>query len=135
MDSPKVFVSLARPGDADFDWARRFADALRDRGLEVTEERSIREDDAASIEAAERGLRASDLIVSVVDDGGIDSPNFWFEYGVAIAGNKGFVAVLAPGIDLDRLPVPIRGGRFVIKGEPAETAAQVATRYAKRRSA
>lgn len=135
MSHLKIFVSLASPDDADVDWAGRFAEALRDRGLDVTEERTIREDDAATIEAAERGLRASDLIVSLVDDGETDSPNFWFEYGVAIAGGKGFVIVLPPGVDPERLPVPIRGGRFVTKGSPRETAAAVVAQSAERRSA
>ncbi len=135
MENEKIFVSLARPADPELlEWAQQFADALRSRGVEVTEEWSVADGNDASIEAGERGLRESDLIVSLLANSGATSPTFYFDYGVAIAGDKRFVTIVPVNTDIEQLPVPIRG-HFVIKGSPSDTARDLLARYAERRSA
>ena len=57
----------------------------------MVEEWSVHE--LESRDAAEQELRASDLIVSLVEPDGPESPNSYFEYGVATMGCKGLVAV------------------------------------------
>src|SRR5688572_26649892 len=114
MSQLKVFVSQAWPETADRVWAEQFATALRRPRVAVVEERSIR--DQESRDAAERGRRESDLIVSLLDPDGPESPNFYFEYGVATFGGKAFVAVVPEGVDPERLPVPFHGVQYVRQG-------------------
>jgi len=84
-------------------------DALRAAGFHVTEKWSIH--DKASMEVAEQALRRSDLIVSLVGKGETGSANLFFELGVAVAGNKDFVAVVPKDLDPTRLPVPLEQDR------------------------
>lgn len=126
MPNRKVYVAEAQPDRADLEWAWRFVDALGDHGFDVVTEWSIR--DQASLEAAEQGLRESDLVVVLLDPEGNGSPILYFNYGVALAGDKEFVAVLPAGVAPDRLEVPLEDDQYVVRGAPAETAASVAAR-------
>lgn len=133
MTPLKVFVSQAWPDRADTAWARGFADALRSHGFDVTEAWDAH--DEAARAAVEQGLRQSDVIVSLTDPDGTESPTFYFELGVAAFGNKEFVAVLPEGVQLARLPVHIRQGQSLVQTSPTSTAAALVDRYAARRTA
>ena len=128
MANRKVYVAQAWPERSDPTWARRFAEALRAHEFDVVEEWSSH--DQASQAAVEQGLRESELIVLLLEADGAGSPIFYFEYGVALAGDKEFVAVVPADVPPDQLPVPVRGGRYVVKGSPDETAAALVARSA-----
>ena len=78
------FAGLARPGRSCL--GREVRRLMVSHGWDVVEEWSAQ--DQASLEVAEQGLRQSNLIVSLVEPAGPESPNFYFEYGVATFGDK-----------------------------------------------
>jgi hypothetical protein len=133
MPRYRVFVSQAWPGLADRAWAERFVASLRSHGWDVVEEWSAQ--DEASLQAAEQGLRQSNLIVSLVEPEGPESPNFYFEYGVATFGDKEFIAVAPKEIAPERFPASLRDGGYLVKETPAKTAAALVARIGTRRSA
>jgi hypothetical protein len=74
-----------------------------------------------------KALRGSDIIVSILQEKAIDSPNVFFELGVAVAMRKQMVVVVPPNFNRALLPGPLRERSFLVKGTPNETAQSVAS--------
>lgn len=116
----KILVSQIWPSHPEVDWARQFAESLRRRGLEVFQEWSI-ENNPSEDEVREQ-LKSSDLVVVLLDERGVNTPTFFFEYGAAIAANKPLVAVVPPNIPPSQLPELLRRGRYLVRQTPEGTA-------------
>jgi hypothetical protein len=119
-DPPKVFLSYAA---ADGAWAQEFTHHLRGHGTDVVSAGDIAWGQSW-VDAIERGLRDSDVIVILYRDDSPSRPDVLFELGAAMAGGKLVIPVVYS--DLSTLPVPVRDVRAVRKESPAGTAAAVA---------
>src|SRR5579864_8176140 len=93
----KVFISHSA-GDAD--WARGFAQALKQRGVTVWfDEFDVRPGESLR-DALESGLRGSDVIVALLDPEYKKAlPGLFFELGAAIGMGKKFVSIVPKGLD------------------------------------
>lgn len=127
MARPTVFVSYS---GADKPWAREFAESLTGLGASVW----LDERDSPATEEwpddIDRGLRASDLIVLVLDREGAVRPNVLFELGAAIGLGKRVVPVMPEGLDASHLPEPLRhylSRTSLLRRTPVETARAVAS--------
>src|SRR5207244_3561474 len=91
MDKRRVFISHSA-GDAD--WARSFAQALKERGVTVWfDEFDLRPGESVR-DALEAGLRSSDVLVALLDADSPSRPNLFFELGAAIGMGKRVVAIV-----------------------------------------
>lgn len=123
MNSPKVFISYSRE---DSDWARTFAEALRQHGVEVWfEQWSIAPGDSV-VKAVETGIRESDVIVAILSRSNANNPNIYFELGVALGAGKLLIPIVAEDLETSMFPFDLRTRRYLIKGTPAEIAQEVA---------
>jgi hypothetical protein len=121
MTGPRVFISYS-PTDADRDWVRSFAQSLQRRGARVwLDEFEVAPGDPVR-EAAEQGLRESDVIVSVISPESVKQPNLYFEIGAAVGMGKRMVAVIPKDLDAGLLPRPLRMRRYLIQDSPEKTA-------------
>jgi hypothetical protein len=106
-------------------WAKRFSDALVKEGAKVwLAESEVKAGDSIR-EAIEKGLRQSELFVTLIDAKMLDSPSLFFELGAAIGMGKRVVAVVPKEIDSTRLPVSLRTRRYLIKDAPEATAREL----------
>jgi hypothetical protein len=119
MPDHKVFISYSHP---DSEWARSFAEALRQRGVpvwfdefEVAPGESLRD-------ALEAGLRGSDVVVTVLNSEHPAKPTLFFELGAAIGMNKRVVAIVPKDLDLAQLPFEFRLRKYLLRDSPQETA-------------
>ncbi len=114
-----MFLSYAHTG-ADRTWIERFRQSLEEQGA------SVWSDDAGVIagdsiaDTIEAALREADTLVAIV--GQSDDANLYFEIGAARAMGKQIVTIVPDGVDRSKLPGPLRVRRFLVKGEPQETA-------------
>jgi hypothetical protein len=76
--------------------------------------------------ALEASLRSSDAIVSILPRQNQRRPNLFFEFGVAIALRKRFIAIVPQELDKTAIPFDIRGRKYLTKGAPEEAAREVA---------
>lgn len=83
IERPKVFISHSA---RDADWARSFAEALKERGVHVWfDEFDVRPGESLR-DALESGLRHSDVLVALLDPE--SKPALFFELGAAISMEK-----------------------------------------------
>jgi hypothetical protein len=105
---------------------REFAAALRDTGLKGwfdAHDVDFGDDWAVAMEHA---LRTSRAWVVVLTPDSADSPWTFFELGVAIAGDKQIVSVLAEVMPLSELPPFVRKHPLVQESSPRVAAQKVA---------
>jgi len=122
MDKPQIFISYS---SVDADWARSFAEALKQRGERVWfDQFEIAAGDSLR-DALEAGLRASDVFVTLVESENLRKPNLFFELGAAIGMRKKVVAIVPKNIDPSQLPVELRLRRYLVRDTPEETAEEL----------
>jgi TIR domain-containing protein len=119
MERRKVFISHSAQ---DADWARSFAQALKQRGITVWfDEFDVRPGESVR-DALEAGLRGSDVLVALLDAEAPSKPNLFFELGAAIGMGKRVVPILPKGLDPNVLPLDVRPRRYLVRDTPEETA-------------
>ncbi|HBB87073.1 MAG TPA: hypothetical protein DC047_05615 [Blastocatellia bacterium] len=121
--SKQVFISHS---NADSEWARLFADALRQHGIRVWLDQSQIKAGESLGEALEAGLRESDVLVALIDPQTSFRPNLYFELGAAIGMGKRVVPIVPRGLDDSKLPLQLRLRRYLIRESPENTAEQLA---------
>ena len=120
---PSVFISYSRQ---DVKWVRRFAEALREQGVDVwLDDWQIKPGDRFD-EKIEAGLRGSDAIVAVLTSASANSPSLFAEYGAALGMGKRFIPVISSDLDSAAIPSAFRMRRSVTGDEPDEAAREVA---------
>jgi len=118
----KVFIShTAR----DTEWARSFARALKERGVNVWFDEFDVQPGESLREALESGLRNSDVFVALLDAEAPAKPNLFFELGAAIGMGKRVVPIVPKGIDLGALPLDLRLRRYLVRDTPEQTAEEL----------
>ena len=122
MAKPRVFVSYSHKEAA---WAKEFAQALSQRGLQVWIDQLAVQAGESIREAVEKGLRESDIFVTLIDPSTLSSPSLFFELGAAIGMGKRVVAIVPEDFDPAQLPLPLRTRRFLIKRAPEATAGEL----------
>ncbi len=122
MAKPKVFVSYSHK---EADWAKEFAHALSNRGLQVWIDQLAVKAGESIREAVEKGLRESDVFVTLIDPSTLSSPSLFFELGAAIGMGKRVVVIVPEDFDPSQLPLPLRARRFLIKRAPEATAGEL----------
>ncbi|MBI2298918.1 MAG: toll/interleukin-1 receptor domain-containing protein [Armatimonadetes bacterium] len=123
MSDPKVFISYSHD---DAEWVSRFAEALRDQGVDVwLDSWQVHAGDSLR-EAMEAGLRGSDAVVAVLSADNARRPSVLFELGAAIGAGKRLIPILAPDLVTTTLPFPMRSRRYLSKGAPDDAAREVA---------
>ena len=109
----------------DREWARKFARALKDRNASVW----FAEDEIAPgdqfTEAMNEGLRSSKTVAIVLSGKSSEMPQLLFEMGAAIGMGKRVVPIVPTGLDPADFPIPLRLRRFLLRGKPEETAAEL----------
>ena len=122
MGMPSVFISHS---SRDAEWARLFAQALKQRGvtvwiddLDVSPGESVRD-------ALESGLRRSDVIVALVDPENPAKPNLFFELGAAIGMGKRVLSIVPRDLDPNSIPLDLRLRRYLIRDSPEYTAEEL----------
>lgn len=119
VDRPKVFISYSR---TDAEWARSFAQALKDRGVSVWfDQFEIHAGDSLR-DALETALRDSDVLVTVIGPQYPAKPALFFELGAAIGMRKKVVPIVPENLDPDTLPFDLRLRKYVVRQSPEETA-------------
>jgi hypothetical protein len=118
----KIFISYSH---ADSQWAKEFALSLRQRGVDVwLDQLEIKPGEPLS-EAIERGLRGSDLVVTLINAENLSKPYLFFELGAALSMGKRIVGIVPEGFDTVKLPQSLRARRYLIKSSPDATAAEL----------
>ena len=117
--SHQVFISYA---GADTEWARSFAKALREHGLNVWFDQFEIAAGEQWPDALESGLRDSDVFVTLVHPDVVVRPDLFFELGAAIGMNKRVVAIVPKDFDLTQLPSELRLRRYLVRESPEQTA-------------
>jgi len=122
MKKPSVFISHSA---CAADWARLFAQALKQRGVTVwIDDLDVRPGESWR-DALESGLRGSDVIVALVDPEYPAKPNLFFELGAAIGMEKKVVSIVPKGLDPKDLPLDVRLRRYLIQDSPEQTAEEL----------
>jgi len=122
MEKRSVFISHSA---RDADWARSFAQALKERGVTVWfDEFDVRPGESVR-DALETGLRSSDVLVALLDGESQSKPNLFFELGAAIGMGKRVVAIVPKDLDLSVLPLEVRLRRYLIRDTPEQTAEEL----------
>jgi hypothetical protein len=122
MEGKTVFISHSA-GDAD--WARSFAQALKERGVRVWfDEFDVRPGESVR-DALEAGLRSSDLLVALFDAESPLKPNLFFEFGAALGMGKKIVTIIPKDLDPKALPFGLRLRRYLVRDTPEHTATEL----------
>lgn len=122
LEKRSVFISHSAQ---DADWARLFAQALKERGVTVWfDEFDVRPGESIR-DALEAGLRKSDVLVALLDTESKSKPNLFFELGAAIGMGKKVVAIVPKELDASALPLDIRLRRYLIRNTPEQTAEEL----------
>lgn len=122
MEKTTVFISHSAQ---DADWARSFAQALKERGVTVWfDEFDVRPGESVR-DALEAGLRTSDVLVALLDAESPSRPNLFFELGAAIGMGKRVVAIVPKNLDPKILPLDVRLRRYLIRDTPEQTAEEL----------
>lgn len=122
MGKPKVFISYSR---RDVDWARSFAEALKQRGVIVWFDEFDVQPGESLRDALESALRNSDVLVALVDAEYPSKPAVLFELGAAIGMGKKVVAIVPKGLDPTSLPLDLRLRRYLVRDSPEVTAEEL----------
>jgi hypothetical protein len=124
MNKPKIFISHT---SSCRDWAKEFATALRELQADVWfDEFNIRPGDSIP-DLIEAGLRASDVVVMLIDNESLNKPNFLFEFGAAIGLDKKIVPIVADDSAARGLPLPLLRKKYLVRKSPEETAQELVT--------
>jgi hypothetical protein len=124
MSDLKVFISHSAQ---DTEWARSFAEALKNRGVSVWFDEFEIQPGESWRDALESGLRDSDVLVAVIDAEHPGKPNLYFELGAAIGMGKRVVPIVPKGVDPAHLPVDIRLRRYLVRDSPEQTAERLSS--------
>ena len=122
MGNPRVFLSYSR---RDADWARSFAEALKQRGVSVWFDEFDVKPGEPLRDALESGLRNSDVLVALLDPQYPSKPAAFFELGAAIGMGKKVVSIVPKDVDPTSLPLNVRLRRYVVRDSPEETAEEL----------
>ncbi|SRR5579875_4207481 len=122
MGSRKVFISHSAK---DSEWARSFAEALKQRGVSVWFDEFDVQPGESWREALEAGLRDSDVLVTLLDAEPSSKPYLFFELGAAIGMGKRVVSIVPKGMDPGVLPLDIRRRRYLVRDTPEQTAEEL----------
>jgi hypothetical protein len=122
MEKPTVFISHSA---RDADWARSFAQALKQRGVTVWfDEFDVRPGESLR-DALEFGLRNSDIFVALLDPEYPSKPALYFELGAAIGMGKRVVPIVPKDLDPTHLPLDVRLRRYLVRHSPEQTAEEL----------
>ena len=116
-----VFISHA---SSDQDWAKAFAESLRQHGQQVWLDREALSAGDSIQHQIETRLRESNIIVLLWNPNSLHRSNLFFEIGAAMGMGKAVVPVLSQDMDLSTLPPALRARQYLIKGSPEATAEQ-----------
>jgi nucleoside 2-deoxyribosyltransferase len=122
MEKRRVFISHSA---RDADWARSFAQALKERGVTVWFDEFDVQPGESVRDALEAGLRSSDVLVALLDAESPSKPNLFFELGAAIGMGKRVVAIVPKDLDPNVLPLDVRLRRYLIRDTPEQTAEEL----------
>jgi len=122
MEKPRVFISHSA---LDADWARSFAQALRQRGVAVWFDEFDVHPGESLRDALESGLRGSDVLVALLDPEHPAKPALFFELGAAIGMGKKVVTIVPKGLDPSHLPLDVRLRRYLVRDSPEHTAEEL----------
>jgi len=122
MDKPRVFISHSA---LDVDWARSFAQALKERGVPVWFDEFDVHPGESIREALESGLRGSDVLVALLDPSNPAKPALFFELGAAIGMGKKVVSIVPKDMDPGNLPLDVRLRRYLVRDSPEQTAEEL----------
>ena len=122
MGKPKVFISYSR---RDVDWARSFAQALKQRGVIVWFDEFDVQPGESLRDALESALRNSDVLVALLDAEYPSKPAVFFELGAAIGMGKKVVAIVPKNLDPATLHLDLRLRRYLVRDSPEETAEEL----------
>lgn len=109
----------------DAEWARSFAQALKQRGVPVWFDEFDVKPGESMRDGLESGLRNSDILVALLDAESPSNPNLYFELGAAIGMGKKLVPIVPKGVDPSALPLDVRLRRYLIRETPEETAEEL----------
>ena len=123
MSEPLVFISHAND---DVDWVRRFAEALRERHIQVWLDAEQVQTDESFLEVVEAGLRDSDALVFILTAAGARNPNVLVELGAAMSTGKPLIPIIPADLDRSSVPINFEKRPYLIKGAPDEVAREVA---------
>ncbi len=124
MGNRLVFISHSAQ---DADWARSFAQALKERGVSVWFDEFDVGPGESWREALEAGLRNSEVLVALLDRESSSRPNLFFELGAAIGMGKRVVPIVPKGMDPSELPLDVRLRRYLIRDTPEQTAEKLSS--------
>ena len=117
--TPRLFLSYST---SDHEWVSAFAEALRQHGLRVFDEDDV--EPIISMDALATAVRDSDVLVTVVEEAMLNTPNLLFELGVALGTGKRVVSIIPRNLDLSALPVELQWG-YLRRDSPQETAEEL----------
>lgn len=123
MSSPKVFISYSH---SDKEWARKFAETIASTGLEIWFDEFNIKLGQPLIEAIEKGLRESNVVVLLINAENINRPTLFFEIGAALSMNKAIIPVIPKDFEYHKLPLPLQRIKFLFRNSPEETAKELA---------
>lgn len=115
----RVFISHSAQ---DADWARSFAQSLKERGVNVWFDEFDVQPGESLREAVEAGLRNSDVIVTLLGAEPPSRANVFFELGAAIGMGKKVVPIVSRDIDPRLVPLDLRRRRYLVRDTPEQTA-------------
>jgi TIR domain len=118
----KVFMSHSA---RDADWARSFAQALKERCINVWFDEFDVQPGESLRDALESGLRTSEVLVALPDAESPAKPNLFFELGAAIGMGKRVVPIVPKGMDPSVLPLDVRLRRYLVRDTPEQTAEEL----------
>jgi TIR domain len=124
MSGNTVFISYSRRNLENV-WLRAFVDALRDRNVSAWLDAGSVNPGENWAAAAARALRESDTIIAVLSGEAFESPNLYFDLGVALGSNKRLI-VVTDRSPATSLPIEVQKARWIALQEPEETAREVA---------
>lgn len=122
MGKRRVFISHSAQ---DANWARSFAQSLKNRGVSVWFDEFDVQPGESLGEALEAGLRNSDVVVTLLDAGSSSEANVFFELGAAIGMGKKLVPIVPRGLHPSVLPLDLRRRRYLVRDTPEQTAEEL----------
>ena len=122
MHRHTVFISYP---SSDEHWAREFAESLKSHGLSVWFDKFIVQPGESLRDALEKGLRDSDVIVTLISPESVTRPSLLFEVGAALGMGKSIVAIVPEEFDVSQLPQSLRLRRTLTKHSPQATAEEL----------
>src|ERR1700752_1600736 len=117
MRTPRVFISYSHSAG---EWPRKLADTVGSAGLDVWFDESEIKPGQHLVDELEKGLRGSDAIVFIVGPENVERPNLFFEMGAALGMNKTIIPVVPAGFDPNRLPLPLRRIKYIVRKSAEE---------------